>query len=612
MTIEVSNDKKNQILDLISEFDYHGLCELREVNEKKLSYDAPDLYMQQAYICALLNDHYASYLCLRSASRIYYKNRDYTWYAIAEINRKYVGKVCGSIGVKSTLTEEEWSQLDAEVKAINIDKMLNTIPNLGHRNNKYLRDLGSFDITYTLFQDMYLDAIKVGEQAKTEYLMFAGKSAVDKLRENVIDYNNYTASNYIIMDRYMEVRSIYLLYIRTVLTSVFAREIPAPSSKNENKFVGNVRQEKLSKFDIYIMLRYLEKSDFEKLVKEFDINLLPVDDEASEYIEDIADSIMEANKYKKNILFNNDIFWMYLKLLSHTEISDNLTSKVLMHIGNVKQPINIRTNKDVINKFIVNLCRKDFLASSEIIGNVKRIIDKIIDYILAEPSMQLHFVGLLCNCLFLSDKSGNAYDDKSKVKNAVVTCGKMFCVKIFPYLGNKTKKTIKESFAKWTPQNTTEEYCIYCEAVKNGVLRFNHGIEKQMYTWIKEQQLTLEEQAVIANEFPHNEGTTDVIDHLINLYLYGIIKDATELLELSELARDNMSIWLLDIEKFDYDRFDCNWLSECGSILLQNISRSEIARKGILKAYQQQYDSKPMLDNVNDIIVKYFMVDPEE
>ena len=48
---------------------------------------------------------------------------------------------------------------------------------------------------------------------------------------------------------------------------------------------------------------------------------------------------------------------------------------------------------------------------------------------------------------------------------------------------------------------------------------------------------------------------------MVNLYLNDQIEDVEGLREVAVIAGDAMSQWLLNIEKFDYNQFDCNWLN---------------------------------------------------
>ena len=111
------------------------------------------------------------------------------------------------------------------------------------------------------------------------------------------------------------------------------------------------RSSKLTSFEVYVILRYLSQSDLKKLMKEHDIKFLPCNEQAFEYIEKIADSMICAKKYIKRTAFSQDLFWVYLELLSHVKVSEDLAAKVLEHLSDSWQETESMSNRESINHF---------------------------------------------------------------------------------------------------------------------------------------------------------------------------------------------------------------------------------------------------------------------
>lgn len=609
--IELQKDNTNQFDDIVYMFDYQKLNDLKNNNAVRLAADFPELYMQQAFICALLNDYFTAYNCLKNASKIFYKNKNYTWYFLAEFNRKYVGKVCTHPFVEPSLTDEERSQLELELKSIDIERILKTIPELGHNHNEYLRELSDFKISYTLFYDMFSDSIKANEQAKTAYSIFAGVAAYEKLRNSAQDYNNYETCNYIILDRYNEVRSIFLLYLRSIMSSVVAEDIPDLLLAEDTFSTGNIKQDSLTDFDFYIMLRYLNQSDFKKLIKEYEIKMLPANETALQYIENIADSMFNAKKYIKRTMFTQDIFWLYLEIVSHLNITKTLAIKILDHLSGTWDEIDLMSNKDCINRFIINLCKEKYYFNSSIVTASSRIINNILDLMIHDSDNQAHFINMLNNLLYICNQSGNAYCDSDRINKIAKTCKMSLCANIYANLGEEARKPIIALFESWIPDANANDYCLYCDVVLSKIQLPNVNIEKKIFSWIKtsvrEQNNKKNPEIKVVSKSRNYSG---VIKEMVNLYLNGQIRDVEGLREVAIIADDAMSQWLLNIEKFDYNQFDCNWLNLCHSGLLRSIAQNDVARKNILTAYKKQYESKVVLSNVNEIIIEYFISDP--
>ena len=158
---ELKNTQISTLENLIFRFDYDGLRDILKKNNSKLSIDNPNLYMQQAFVCAFLCDFYSAYNYLKIASKSFYARKSYTWYFIAELNRKYVGQLASSPFMSYNLSTEEKNTFEAEVKAIDLNRVLDSIPDMGNNSNTFLVELKNFTISYTLFYNVYEDSLKL-------------------------------------------------------------------------------------------------------------------------------------------------------------------------------------------------------------------------------------------------------------------------------------------------------------------------------------------------------------------------------------------------------------------------------------------------------------------
>ena len=608
LTVDIIDTGVNQLHDLIYKFDYEKMHDLKERNILHLSPDQPELYVQQAYICAYLNEYYNAYNCLKNAAKIYYQNNNYVWYFIAEFNRKYVGKICQSPYIAYGLTKEEKEKLSREIEAIDLERIINSMPDLGNDKNLFLKEIENFNITYTLFYDAFSDSVKVREQASTTYFIFAGATAYERLRERIKDYEKYETCNYLILDRYIENRSIFILYLRSILSSVMAKDLPDLSSTDSASSVGNVHLDKLSSFDYYIMLRHMAQSELKNVFKEYNIKILPSDKEELHYLEEIADSIISASKHIQNFTAASDIFWKYLEILLHVDISTKLAVKILSQIALLKNEFDLRTNNDSISQFIFNLCKEKYYESQKICNLAHRVLNNILDVIAADrKSLSSQFIVTVNNLAYLCLKCGKAYNDSEKIEKISNEDHIGFLIRIYRNLGDEAQSTIKKILSEIIFEENAKGYSNYCLAVRSDIIESNRDVERQLYKWLikeLEKDSSYERNGI---SFSGSVGYKHVIKELVNLFLNNQIIDTETLAKIVNKTSDEMSIWLLDVEHYDYSKFDCNWLSLCHYGLLKAISANAIAKEGILESYQLQYTTKPLQGNINDIIVKYFI-----
>ena len=604
--INLRRECNEEIGNLIYQFNYKKLDYIKRKNATQLGCDSPELYMQQAYICSLMNDYYTSYGCLKNASKIYYKNKNYMWYFIAEFNRKYVGNVCINTLGALQLSDKELEKLNTEVNAIKLERILETIPDLGNNHNEFLVELSNFKVASNLFYDMFSDSMRVQEQAKTAYSFFSGIAAFEKMRSSAQDYNDYETCNYIILDRYSEVRSIFLLYLRSIISSVMSEDISDKLSDNEIFSTGNIKKDKLAAFDIYIMLRYLNHSDLKKLVKEYEINFFPIDDEAMKYIEEIEETVFEAWNFVNHNFFSQNIFWNYLELISYIEISEELALKVIKHLGEQSNANELVDNKDSINRIVVNICKLDYFKNSELAESILLFINNLLDLSVKDSANFNYFKVLINNLAYFCKQGGNIYNDANRIDKLISICGKKSVTELFTNCGSDVQNLILNIFKEWIPDDNEGDYCLYCEAVLAEIISPNVDTENLMYSLIKREAVKIQNDKVIElNLIPQDYG--DLMRELINLFLINRIINVDGLKECVENFGDSMSRWLIGIDDFDYNNFDCEWLEVCRDVLMSSIASNSNAKTGILNAYKRQHASKNVSSKIDNIIIKYFI-----
>ena len=185
-------EKALEWIEAIYYFNYKKLIQIKENNAKILSENRPELFLQQAYICAFLRDYISAYYCLENAAISFYREREYSWYFISLWNKKNVAKIIiEDVFYNCGISQDVRESIMIDYDAIDLDKTLQTIPNLGNDNNQFLRDLKDFKFASDLFYDVVSSSMKSKEQASEAYFMFVGVPAYEQLRQQVYDYSKY-------------------------------------------------------------------------------------------------------------------------------------------------------------------------------------------------------------------------------------------------------------------------------------------------------------------------------------------------------------------------------------------------------------------------------------
>lgn len=601
---EKLNNKRCRIEELIFKYDFDGLRNLLKENNENLSPEKPEIYMQQAFIYAFFYDYSRAYNALKLAAQAFYARKSYVWYFIAEFNRKYVGRIAVSSFGKYEMSSTKRKIVGDEIKALDLERIFQSIPNSGDDSYLFLQELKNFTVSSTLFYNIYADSLKTNEEATTKYTLFIGTAAYEKLRNKVRDFDRYETCNYIILDRFTENKSIFDLYIRTILSAINFSDM---ESEDDEDVCGNIKPESLTDFDLYIILRYMQQKEMKTLFKEFDIKKLPVSDEGAAYLQAICKSICNEDKYEKPSIYETDRFWVYLALLSHVEVTDDMVYCVFERLNRIKDMFEIRTYKNLINNFIVYICDETSVNNKSIYKLAKQLSEKLVQYIVADKSNVKFLANLLNNLIYFISRGDSQFDNRELIQSLIDEKQKLLLFNMYPFLDETSQKIIQDSFSIWIPEEgNAEEYVEYCRAVLSDIKLQNKEIESKILLWISTMEQE-DRKDKFGGTFPCQYGYMDVLREMVNLFLEDKVCDVDLLKTITEKTSDEMSKWLLDMNTFDYEKFECSWLLQCSSKLLESIAENKIVCENIRSVYKKQYDTLADRQDITDKIVKYFM-----
>jgi hypothetical protein len=178
---------------------------------------------------------------------------------------------------------------------------------------------------------------------------------------------------------------------------------------------------------------------------------------------------------------------------------------------------------------------------------------------------------------------------------------------MYHYLNTECQVSIKEKYKTWRPQKSNaQEYYQYCDGVLSAAIESNREIEQEIMQWILNGINTVVEDTTPI-VFGHSINHIEVMKNMINLYLSDKINDIELLKSIVRKSDDEMSKWLLDLDGFDYGKFQCKWLTLCHQGLIDLIAGNRIARESIIRVYKEQYGSLTDSTKINDIIIKNFV-----
>lgn len=594
------NRTKSMFWEKIFEFDYQGLHELLKRNEFWLIPGNPEVYLQQAYINMIFKNYKQSYNYLKCASGLYYKKRKYIWYFIIELDRKYVGEILIGNSYYFNMNEQERKKIEFEVNSINLDNILKSIPILDNNENAFLKDLKEYNIISSMFYGVYEDSQKTKNEAKTSYYVFSGEAAYERLRINIKDFCQYITCNYMFLDKYAESEAIFDLYVRSIVTSANAVDII--SWEHGEVATSNIKVAGLSDFDLYLILCYIKPDRLISIFKEYGIETLQLDKSGSVYINMVADSLFEYDKYIQNTMIVPNRVWTYLVILGHIDIELELKKKILKRLVNAKILIQ---DIEKINVFVMKICDSD-QYDTEMVEAVDELIKYLLEGILEGRLEATITENLIYNLMYLNFKNKKPFKDANMV-NRLIKKGKLDILNNnYRHLASNLQRKITTKYSEWKPEKNVKSYRRYCKAVLEGIILESRNMEQEIYEWIETREIAAKDgESVYCGIMP---DYVDILSRLVTLFTVGKIEDKKSLKLIVNRVGDERLKWLMDMENYDYTLFECKWLEWCSQKVLNSITSNQAIRQKILEIYREQYRLRKTTSGVNDIIVQYFLV----
>lgn len=590
--VSVTENFTLEIAHAIEQFDFDKLKETRTNNEIKLTEQNPELYLEQAYISYLLHDYAKAYRYLRICSKLFYQKKQYVWYFISEFNRKNIGRLIendfwGKYG------ENEKEKIMDEVNALNLEIAYSKIPLETQESKDFLQDLYTFRNYYSLFQKTYLTSKKTETEAKTNYSIYAGIPGYQKLRDEIKDCYNFDLCNYIMIDRYQEDVEIYRLFARTIILSACSIDMLDENIDENIPFSsGNIFPSHLEKFDVYIILRYMQKGELKTILHENCSDVINISEETTIYLENIVKNI---SKIENN---RCDYFWVYLTLAGYIQLTPKMVAETTQAIVELLNDYYVRVYRGEIIHFMWQADKQNIFQCVDCLDNLKLLIEKIIDGVYHKDASRI-YKELLKQCLSIFKNNQKPYSSETLL---TLASSEEYSIlgEIYHFCDDVTKEKIRDSIKNWKWDKQNQQLDIYENIVLNDILEPNENIENDVLTTLDE--LKEKSQGVYPNQY------SQVIGSLTNLYLSEKVCNKEKVKEAIGLSDISMFKWIIEADNFDYDNFNISWLNICSDKLLETLALQENARREIsLKIKEANLNGNVSKDILN-IYFKFFAI----
>lgn len=579
------------------EFDYGKLGKMKAENASRLVEADPESYMRQGAVCWFLHDYASAYACMDNAARAYYRRKEFEWYFIAVYNKRNIGEIIAKVPFL-TIDKSVKRQITEEMDAIDLNRTLQSLPNLGNNQNTFLKDLISFKFSSDLFMDTYQTSERIRKESRQTYVFYSGIPAYESMRLMITDYHRYCAENYILVDRYRENNAIYNFYV----TNLFA-SLTAPDKENASGFLPghisqNIHAKAIEREDIHYILRYMDSSVLYELLSEYNVGVVSVTEEAKAYIDRLAETlptILDCESMEtQNVLYN------YCLLMAHIQLDEELAVKILKTINGISDERVLWYGRDAVAQFTTAVYKQALYQYNSICMLEKKLITKLLSFFSDENNYAQHYWTIIVALLNCCNAGEKPYSDIAAINKLLQQGLEKLVINMYPACSPGVQTAVKKKFSKW---KNAENYQLYGNLVLLDVIPADAKLEKIALNKMRDDLTCEKKNGVVLFRYD------DALPLFLNLHITGKLFDRASFEKLAQDSQDDFVKWLIDINAFDNARFDIAWLSRCRDQLLKDIASNAVASAGIKRAFFKVYNEKPIDKAIMDIMIQCFLND---
>lgn len=584
---------KNELIDVIMTFDYVQLRETANRNEF-LKIDDEQVCFQQAYTYYVLEDYAKAYAVLCDVAEKLFKKHLYYMYYIAQFDKV---KIKSYIDHNYNIPDDIRNKIKEDAESINLNNIIMDMPDLSSNDNQMLKDIDSFQLQYSLFQDAYRTSEKMKKQQEAVYSFFAGVPDYVTLEWMIKDYYRYLICNCIMIDNYREVQEVFVLYVRSILANVAA---PDKKDYMDTYQIGNIHAHDIGVFELFLIIKYMSEKDIRNMLAQCGMDSIPVQDNCSEYINIVLNNLKE----EKGIRCNREL-WNCLTILPYIDFGFELAETAFDCISYKFNYFTYREYRGAINK-LLTVCheKRNFKVKQEGTFQLSdyalgRFLKNLVRQAEAVNERDSHGYGEFIKNVFYVFHC--MYDEKydEDLSRLLKKETSTIIAKIYSYCSEQNKTTIKEYLAGLFKEKSLDMHELYFEMVMHNIIEPDEEYEKLFFAQIG----TIKEQSrgCIPNTYQI------MLNEMYNLYINDKVKHIDKLKEVIMNSDDPSLKFLGDMDNFDYGKFDIEWLNLFRGGLLTEIAQNETAKTNISKKFAEKIECGEVSTQLLKLYFKYFV-----
>lgn len=322
--------------------------------------------LKQAYTYYESGNFIEAYNYYKSISLKSFSDKEYLIYYLSEFNRKHTG----NMAIHSFQASDK---IKIEVEELDLEDIYSKLPFRERKSLEFVKEIQNFNLIYKVQNKLRkeVDVLKTTKR-NIENGGFSINSSLDKNFTIITNIWLFIKSNYLCLDKYLEVQSLYKSFVEGLVASYCTK-----SETNPKSLFGDIKVNKIDELDtfvVYIMITKLKTEDIESIFNEYNLKQINIELEAMDYITKTLDSVMNnilENKATSQIktYFNNLL--IILSRVNLDSIQLNLIANKLLPIINEKMGVQ---EFKYLNRFIVSIANRDLISQETVVKYITKYL----------------------------------------------------------------------------------------------------------------------------------------------------------------------------------------------------------------------------------------------
>lgn len=611
------NEKPDDILLAMENFDFQKLENFKDGNEQLLSVGDADSYLKQAHLCYLLEDYVTAYFYSKKAAYLYFHQNDYARYFIAKCNQKFLGDFIHSRFNNNEAVEK----IKEELERLDLNKIFMQIPDLtdGHAGNQgkneFLKEIYSFSLAYNMLQNTVKEAQKVEDEANSNYIIFGGTPAYQKIRAQVKNFYHYIEGNHLFIDRFEDIKMVFGKAASALISSALAEDKIQDTITNPVAIpTKNIHETEIQVFDLFLAIRYLSDNEIEQLFQKH--NMGTVSSSGMKYLslvyENLANSLRSSSRLWNYSQYLSSLF----AIIGHIKLEDRLVASALSTVIRLLSLALLgifRQNFNAIRRIVEQIGKQQLIKKDSTSANsLLQLADKILEILplVNDEIMVDELTDIMSALLWNLNEAQISHDRSDRVKELLQNNdyrNASFFIYTYRQCSENTQRMIREWIKNWNPGNSVEDYRTYLVGIQAGAISMSPVQKEKIVKFLKEQETSYVDYRKRGILDSRNQSLVRCILNLVSIAIIGKVEDKTWIIKICKEYQLKLALWLLDMNNEDnWKDFQPEWLNQCDSELLQRIAENKQWCFKIATIIKKEYLKRKIDEGVIEKYFRYF------